>query len=62
MNWRVLCPVKTELIHMMRRKMAHGTGQILVSGQIIKLADTAKLQGITSDKQIRWKEPRTESC
>lgn len=47
---------KTELIHLTRRKTAHGTGQILMNGQVIKPADTAKLLGVIFDKEMRWKE------
>ncbi|KAI3055668.1 hypothetical protein CBS147353_11278 [Aspergillus niger] len=40
---------ETELIHLTRRKTAHG-------GQVIKPTDTAKLLGVIFDKEMRWKE------
>ncbi|BAE66183.1 unnamed protein product [Aspergillus oryzae RIB40] len=47
---------KTELIHLTRRKSEHCKGQILINGQVIKPADTAKLLGVIFDKEMRWKE------
>jgi hypothetical protein len=43
---------KTELTHLTRRKTVHGKGQIVINGQVIKPADTAKLLGVIFDQEF----------